>query len=103
MTVVVVVVELLRLFQTKHEFQLYCIKFINITFLCFIKLYYITFRTSNIRACTYRAPRTSIRYMKKCTPKITGVQPEIFQGRGGFTKLGYFDKLFIKTQRKKAL
>ena len=42
MTVVVIVVELLRLFQTKHELPLYCIKFINITFLCFITLYYIT-------------------------------------------------------------
>ena len=32
----------------------------------------------------------------------TGVQPEIFQGRGGFMKLGHFDKNFIKKSRKKA-
>ena len=35
---------------------------------------------------------------------ITGAQPEIFQGRGGFVKSGQFDKIFIKkTQEKKAL
>ena len=32
---------------------------------------------------------------------ITGVQPEIFQGRGGSVKLGHFDKHFIKKSRKK--
>ena len=31
-----------------------------------------------------------------------GAQPEIFQGRGGFVKLGHFDKHFIKKARKKA-
>ena len=30
-------------------------------------------------------------------------QPEFFQGRGGFVELGYFDKLFDKNTRKKAL
>ena len=25
-----------------------------------------------------------------------GVQPEIFQGSGGFVKLGHFDKHFVK-------
>ena len=30
-----------------------------------------------------------------------GTQPEIFQGRGGFVKLGHFDKHFIKKSRKK--
>ena len=29
-------------------------------------------------------------------------QPEIFQGRGGFVKLGYFDKHFIGKSRKNA-
>ena len=29
-------------------------------------------------------------------------QPEIFQGRGGFVELGYFDKYFVKNTRKKA-
>ena len=33
--------------------------------------------------------------------KITGVQTEIFQGRGGFVELGHFDKHFIKNTRKK--
>ena len=32
----------------------------------------------------------------------TGTQPEIFQDRGGFVKLGHFDKHFIKQTRKKA-
>ena len=31
-----------------------------------------------------------------------GVQPEIFQGRGGFMELGHFNKLFIQYSRKKA-
>ena len=31
---------------------------------------------------------------------MTGAQPEIFQGRGGFVKLGHFDKLFVKNQKK---
>ena len=30
-----------------------------------------------------------------------GVQWDIFQGKGGFVELGYFDKLFIKNARKK--
>ena len=34
--------------------------------------------------------------------KNPGVQPEIFEGRGGFVKLGHFDKHFIKKSRKKA-
>ena len=29
-----------------------------------------------------------------------GAQPEIFQGRGGFVKLGHFDKHFVKHSRK---
>ena len=32
---------------------------------------------------------------------MAGAQPEIFQGRGGFVKLGHFDKNFIKKSRKK--
>ena len=32
---------------------------------------------------------------------ITGVQPEIFQGRGGFVKLEHSDKHFVKNSRKK--
>ena len=32
---------------------------------------------------------------------ISGAQPEIFQGRGGFVKLGHFDKYFINNSRKK--
>ena len=33
--------------------------------------------------------------------KTADAQLEIFQGRGGFVKLGYFDKHFIKTSRTK--
>ena len=33
---------------------------------------------------------------------ITGAQPEISQGRGGFVKLEHFDKHFIKKSRKTA-
>ena len=29
-------------------------------------------------------------------------QSEIVQGRGGFSKLGYFDKHFLKKSRKKS-
>ena len=32
---------------------------------------------------------------------ITGAQPEMFQGRGGFVKLGHFDKHFVKNLIKK--
>ena len=31
----------------------------------------------------------------------SGAQPDIFQGRGGFVKLGHFDKHFVKNSRKK--
>ena len=31
----------------------------------------------------------------------TGAQPDIFQGRGGFVKLGHFDTHFIKNSIKK--
>ena len=31
----------------------------------------------------------------------SGAQPEIFQGRGGFVKLGHFNKYFINNSRKK--
>ena len=30
-----------------------------------------------------------------------GAQPEIFQRKGGFLKLGHFDKRFFKNSRKK--
>ena len=33
---------------------------------------------------------------------FAGAQPEIFLGRGGFVKLGHFDKHFLKKSRKKA-
>ena len=32
----------------------------------------------------------------------SGSQRDIFQGRGGFVKLGHFDKHLIKKSRKKA-
>ena len=32
---------------------------------------------------------------------LTGAQPEIFQGREGFVKFGYFNKHFLKYSRKK--
>ena len=31
----------------------------------------------------------------------TGAQPEMFQGSGGFVKLGHSDKHFVKNSRKK--
>ena len=31
---------------------------------------------------------------------LTGVQPEIFQGRGDFVELEYFDENFVKSGRK---
>ena len=33
---------------------------------------------------------------------VAGAEPEIFLDRGGFVKLGHFDKHFIKKSRKKA-
>ena len=30
-----------------------------------------------------------------------GAQPDIFQGRGGFLKLGHFNKYFVKYSRTK--
>ena len=32
---------------------------------------------------------------------VSDVQREIFQGRGGFVKLGHFDKHFVKNSIKK--
>ena len=32
---------------------------------------------------------------------LSGAQPEIFQGRGGFVELGHFEKRFVKNTRKK--
>ena len=32
---------------------------------------------------------------------ISGTQPEIFQGRGGFVELGHFNKHFVKNTIKK--
>ena len=34
--------------------------------------------------------------------ELSAAQPETFQGWGGFVKLGYFDKHFIKKSRKTA-
>ena len=42
-----------------------------------------------------------IDFEKSLSPN-PGAQPEIFQGRWGFVKLGHFDKHFIKKSRKKA-
>ena len=33
---------------------------------------------------------------------MTGAQPEIFQGRGGFVELGHFNKHFVKNTIKNA-
>ena len=33
---------------------------------------------------------------------MSGAQPEIFQGRGGFVELGHFNKYFVKNTIKKA-
>ena len=33
--------------------------------------------------------------------KITGVQPEILQDRGGFVEVGHVDKHFVKNTQKK--
>ena len=50
--------------------------------------------------------RTCKKTMLCCNTRLLPVapdaQPEIFQGRGGFVKLGRFDKYFIKKSRKKA-
>ena len=39
---------------------------------------------------------------KTLTVGFPGAQPEIFLSRGGFMKLGHFDKHFVKKSRKKA-
>ena len=55
--------------------------------------------------CIIRYSLMVFHFHKKRLPKIrrdvAGVQPEIFQGRGGFVKLGRFDKHFIQKSRKK--
>ena len=33
---------------------------------------------------------------------ISGTQPEVFQGSGGFVELGHFDKHFVKNKEKKS-
>ena len=33
--------------------------------------------------------------------QLTGAQPEFFQGRGGFVKLGHFDKQFSKSHENR--
>ena len=38
-----------------------------------------------------------------CKERVkSGAQPELFLGRGGFVKLGHFNKYFIKNSIKKA-
>ena len=32
---------------------------------------------------------------------ISGTQPKIFQSRGGFAELGHFDKILLKTHKKR--
>ena len=44
----------------------------------------------------------SIQCLIWATCERAGAQPEIFQGRGGFVKLGHLDKHFTKKSRKKA-
>ena len=34
---------------------------------------------------------------------VSGAQPKIFQSKGGFVKLGHFDKHLVKKSRKKGL
>ena len=41
-------------------------------------------------------------WLKEQFQWVTGVQPEVFQGSGGFVELGHFDKLFVKNTKKGA-
>ena len=52
---------------------------------------------------THAARKMKIEFVYFLTDTfLTGAQPEIFQDRGGFVKLGHFGKHFIKKSRKKA-
>ena len=44
-----------------------------------------------------------LHFLKQKSPfsKVTGAQPEIFKGRGGFLELGHFNKPFVKNKREK--
>ena len=66
-----------------------------------IHLFYIfLLPLSSIRSSGFH-PIFTIDNMRKCEHSFAGAQPEIFEGRGGFVKLGHFDKDFIKKSRKK--
>ena len=39
--------------------------------------------------------------LNKFAESLTGMQPNIFQGWGGFVELGHFDKHFVKNTRKR--
>ena len=39
---------------------------------------------------------------RQIVTSLSGAQPEIFQGRGGFVELEHFDQCFVKNTRKKA-
>ena len=68
----------------------------------------------NIARCEWKTSwllwQTSYRKKVFCLPqsmmnlmkKNPGAQLELFQGRGGFVKLGHFDKHFIKKSTKKS-
>ena len=56
-------------------------------------------KNSQIKYFTF-SKNASCKQYRLCA-KITGVQPEIFQGRRGFVELGHSDKHFVKNTREK--
>ena len=42
-----------------------------------------------------------MKILREVNIQNAGAQPNIFQGRGGFVKLGHLDKHFVKNSRKK--
>ena len=54
-------------------------------------------KVAGLKACNFIKKR--LKY--SCFSMKTGAQPEIFQGRGYFVKLGHFEKHFLKNVKKK--
>ena len=54
-------------------------------------------KVAGLKACNFIKKR--LKY--SCFSMKTGAQPEIFQGRGYFVKLGHFEKQFLKHVKKK--
>ena len=70
-----------------------------------LKLFALSFKLKETKPFSFNdildyLPPLERREALKLT-RVPGAQPEIFQGRGGFVKLGHFHKRSVKNSRKK--